>query len=152
MSWAPRLVRIAYEKKFILSLSIHSCLYLVFSFNFSQLLIVWNFRACIEGLLSGDEGSNGFCTPRVTTFIPSGDESAQRATRDESCYKGSAKPVDSRVKPDSNAITTAAYCHFQWKTLVIQGCDYFQNGTFWGKHIKFGGQIVASWAGVFQIS
>ena len=62
-----------------------------------------------EGLLSGDEGSNGFCTPRVTTFIPSGDESAQRATRDESCYEGGAKPLASRVKPDSNAITTAAF-------------------------------------------
>ena len=59
-------------------------------------------------------------------------------------YEGSAKPVDSRVKPDSNAITTAAYCHFQWKTLAIQRSDYFQNGNFGGKRIKFGGQIVAS--------
>ena len=49
-------------------------------------------------------------TREATGFaLPSGEESAQRATTEESCYEGGAKPVASRVKPDSNAITTAAF-------------------------------------------
>ena len=59
-------------------------------------------------LLPSDEGSFGNYISRVSTFITSGDESAQRATSDESWCEGDVISEASRIKDGSNTITTVA--------------------------------------------